>query len=141
MQYQVYKKSNHELIAWIDTKAKEQVVHSGYDIIAGNNLTVTECDDSEDNKVIMRVNIINPAGSVSTKVTGRSIRELSENVLDAVKDLAFSFRLYGTLHVVVHFTDSKDPFGEEIGFGVFDSYVTKDYKHISRTGGYIYGKE
>lgn len=39
-------------------------------------------------------------------------------------------------------TNAKDLFGEEVGYGVFDSYVTKDYKHISRlTGGYIYGKE
>lgn len=45
MQYQVYKKSNHELVAWIDTKANEQVVQSGYDIIMGDNLTVVESED------------------------------------------------------------------------------------------------
>lgn len=139
MQYQVYKKSNHELVAWIDTKSKEQVVHSGYDIIEGNNLTVTEC---EDDKVIMRVTIVTPLGSVCTKVTGNSIEELSENVLDSVKDLAYTFRLHGTLHVVVHFSSANDPFGEEIGHGVLDSYVSKDYKTIIRlAGGYIYGKE
>lgn len=45
MQYQVYKKSNHELVAWIDTKANEQVVQSGYDLIMGDNLTVVESED------------------------------------------------------------------------------------------------
>ena len=45
MQYQMYKKSNHELVAWIDTKANEQVVQSGYDLIMGDNLTVVESED------------------------------------------------------------------------------------------------
>lgn len=45
MQYQVYNKSNHELVAWIDTKANEQVVQSGYDLIMGDNLTVVESED------------------------------------------------------------------------------------------------
>ena len=45
MQYQVYKKSNHELVAWIDTKANGQVVQSGYDLIMGDNLTVVESED------------------------------------------------------------------------------------------------
>ena len=44
-QYQVYKKSNHELVAWIDTKANEQVVQPGYDIIMGDNLTTVESED------------------------------------------------------------------------------------------------
>ena len=32
MQYQVFKKENGEVVAWIDTETNEQVLHKDYDL-------------------------------------------------------------------------------------------------------------
>lgn len=45
MQYQVFKEDSGELVAWIDTETEKQVVADGYDIKAGENLTVTESEE------------------------------------------------------------------------------------------------
>ena len=45
MQYQVFKKENGEVVAWIDTETNEQVLHKDYDLKVGDNLTVVESED------------------------------------------------------------------------------------------------
>ena len=45
MQYQVFKKENGEVVAWIDTETNEQVLHKDYDLKVRDNLTVVESED------------------------------------------------------------------------------------------------
>ena len=45
MQYQVFKKENGEVVAWIDTETNEQVLHKDYDLKVRDNLTTVESED------------------------------------------------------------------------------------------------
>ena len=43
MEYQVYKQSTGELVAWIDTEAPDKIViHKDYGVRAGENLQAIE---------------------------------------------------------------------------------------------------
>ena len=50
MQYQVLDKEGN-LIAWIDTNKKEQIIHDDYILQVGNNLSIVETEDGIKGKI------------------------------------------------------------------------------------------
>lgn len=48
MQIQIYKKDTNEMIAWLDTKENNMVLHKDYDAKTGNHLNVAPIDVQEE---------------------------------------------------------------------------------------------
>lgn len=54
MQYQIFKNDTGEIVGWIDTETNQQIVHKGYNIRAGENLTAVEVEETGDMKAVAK---------------------------------------------------------------------------------------